>query len=140
MRFIVKNINDLKKIIFYINNKKKYNIINFYGCFGSGKTTLIKYFLYYIHKININTVTSPAYTIVNEYKKMFTYIYHFDFYSIKDISDIYYIGFIEYISSSSNLCLIEWPQKIENILNKYSFKYHTIKIYQKKKYRLITFK
>jgi tRNA threonylcarbamoyladenosine biosynthesis protein TsaE len=88
--------------------------IALYGAMGSGKTTLIKAI---VEKLGSeDNVTSPTFTIVNEYQtgKGRT-IYHFDFYRIKKVEEIFDFGFEEYIESGE-ICLMEWPELIEDFL------------------------
>jgi len=90
------------------------NIIALYGAMGAGKTTLIKAIC---KALGVEeSVTSPTFTIVNEYRTAEDEpIYHFDFYRIEKLSEAFDIGFEEFIESN-NLCLIEWPEKVEQIL------------------------
>lgn len=86
----------------------------FYGEMGAGKTTFIKQFCKTLGVTE--TVSSPTYSIVNEYdlpdgKKVF----HFDFYRIKNINEAFDMGAEEYFYSK-NYCLVEWPQKIAELL------------------------
>ncbi len=86
----------------------------FEGVMGAGKTTLIKAIC---QKLGVlNTVQSPTFSIVNEYltDKGET-IYHFDCYRLKNLAEAYDIGVEEYLDSG-NLCLIEWPDKIADLL------------------------
>lgn len=75
---------------------------------GSGKTTFIKTLCRSLGVVD--TMSSPTYSIVNEYKahdgKM---IYHFDLYRLKDISELYDLGFEEYLASGAYV-LVEWPE------------------------------
>ncbi|MBL7875590.1 MAG: tRNA (adenosine(37)-N6)-threonylcarbamoyltransferase complex ATPase subunit type 1 TsaE [Cyclobacteriaceae bacterium] len=86
----------------------------FYGEMGSGKTTLIKYL---VKELGLNSlVTSPTFSIVNEYSEPGKNpVYHFDLYRLKNEVEALDIGFDEYLSSG-NLCLIEWPEKVESLL------------------------
>jgi len=91
------------------------NIINLNGNLGAGKTTFIKYFC---KKYSINNVTSPSFSIVNEYsgtKK----IYHFDFFRLKKVEELYDIGFEEYLNDEDAIVLIEWGNLMEEILPTY---------------------
>jgi tRNA threonylcarbamoyladenosine biosynthesis protein TsaE len=60
-------------------------------------------------------VTSPTFSIVNEYDANGKVIYHFDFYRIKNLQEAYDIGYEEYFYSG-NICFIEWPEKIAPLL------------------------
>ena len=80
---------------------------------GAGKTTFIKAVC---DQLGVNdAVTSPTFAIVNEYNSQMGPIYHFDFYRIKRASEVLDIGFDDYIYSC-NLCLMEWPELIEDFL------------------------
>ncbi len=90
------------------------NIFAFYGHMGAGKTTFIKALC---RELGVSDdVNSPTFTIVNEYRAAKGFpIYHFDFYRINKISEAYDIGMDEYFSGEG-LCLIEWPEKIRELL------------------------
>ncbi|MEW5845468.1 MAG: tRNA (adenosine(37)-N6)-threonylcarbamoyltransferase complex ATPase subunit type 1 TsaE [Bacteroidota bacterium] len=91
------------------------NIICFYGTMGAGKTTLIRAICKVLGVTD--TVTSPTFALVNEYTGANgTPIYHFDFYRIKRIDEVYDFGYEEYFYNPQALCLIEWPELIEQIL------------------------
>ena len=88
-------------------------VFAFYGGMGAGKTTFIKAVC---DQLGVNdAVTSPTFAIVNEYNSQMGPIYHFDFYRIKRASEVLGIGFDDYIYSG-NLCLMEWPELIEDFL------------------------
>ena len=80
---------------------------------GAGKTTFIKAFCKELG--TADTVTSPTFSLVNEYEIENAVIYHFDFYRINKIEEAIDIGFDEYLYSG-NICLIEWPENIEALL------------------------
>ena len=83
----------------FIENIGDHTVFAFYGKMGAGKTTFIK----------------PTFAIVNEYTAQKGPIYHFDFYRIKKLEEVYDMGFEDYFYSGS-LCLIEWPELIEEVL------------------------
>ena len=84
------------------------------GPSGAGKTTLIREIAAQLGATD--TVTSPTFAIVNQYKgKGNRRIHHFDFYRINDIREAYDFGYEEYFFSG-DLCLVEWPEKIEQLL------------------------
>jgi len=85
-----------------------------YGSMGVGKTTLIKEIC---KKMGVKQdVTSPSFSIVNEYSsKNYPIIYHFDFYRIEKISEIFDIGFEEYLTHEA-VIFIEWPDIAEDLL------------------------
>lgn len=86
----------------------------FEGGMGAGKTTLIKAICGELSVLN--SVQSPTFSIVNEYlTDAGETIYHFDCYRLKNVAEAYDIGVEEYLDSG-NLCFIEWPDKIEELL------------------------
>jgi tRNA threonylcarbamoyladenosine biosynthesis protein TsaE len=91
----------------------------FYGDMGAGKTTFIKALC---SRLGVKeTVSSPTFSIVNEYEGNGQTIYHFDFYRIKSIQEAYDIGYEDYFYSG-DICLIEWPEKIEELLPEHYIK------------------
>lgn len=89
-------------------------LVIFRGEMGAGKTTLIRAIC---DSLGVtDTVTSPTFAIINEYHggDMLP-VYHFDFYRINHIEEAFDFGYEEYFYSG-NLCLIEWPEKIESLL------------------------
>ena len=96
-------------------------IFAFYGEMGAGKTTFIKELC---HQLGIeNEVSSPTFSIVNEYFDGKESLYHFDFYRINNVQEAFDIGAEEYFYSGS-YCFLEWPQKIEALLPEESIKVH----------------
>ena len=90
------------------------DIIAFYGKMVAGKTTFIKALCQQLGVTD--TVTSPTFAIVNEFLDgKQNPIYHFDFYRIRRPEEVLDIGFEDYIGSGG-LCLIEWPEMIEDYL------------------------
>ena len=83
------------------------------GGMGAGKTTLIREIVAALG--SADTVTSPTFAIVNQYKAGKERIHHFDFYRIDDQREAYDFGYEEYFYSG-DLCLVEWPEKIEQLL------------------------
>jgi tRNA threonylcarbamoyladenosine biosynthesis protein TsaE len=89
-------------------------IFAFYGSMGAGKTTFIKAICESLGAID--TVTSPTFTLVNEYKTSDgESIFHIDFYRIKKQEEVFDFGIEEYLSGDS-YCFMEWPELIEEIL------------------------
>ena len=88
-------------------------VVAFRGCMGAGKTTLIREIVAALG--SADTVTSPTFAIVNQYKAGKERIHHFDFYRIDDQREAYDFGYEEYFYSG-DLCLVEWPEKIEQLL------------------------
>ncbi len=89
------------------------SIVAFYGEMGAGKTTLISRIA--AHLGAADTVTSPTFAIVNQYEGRNGSIYHFDLYRIERIDEALDFGCEEYFCSG-DLCLVEWPEKIEALL------------------------
>lgn len=89
-------------------------VFAFYGKMGAGKTTFIKAVCKALGVDDV--VTSPTFAIVNEYRTPTAeLIYHFDFYRIKKIEEVYDMGYEDYFDSGA-LCFIEWPELIEELL------------------------
>lgn len=90
------------------------NVVAFYGSMGAGKTTLIRE-LAELLEVEDN-VTSPTFAIVNQYRTGDgSPVNHFDFYRIEKIEEAYDIGYEEYFYDGG-LCLVEWPEKVEELL------------------------
>ena len=86
-----------------------------YGKMGAGKTTFIKAVC---EELGVSDViTSPTFAIVNEYRSDTAgeLIYHFDFYRIKKLEEVYDMGYEDYFYSGA-LCFIEWPELVEELL------------------------
>ncbi|WP_412466808.1 tRNA (adenosine(37)-N6)-threonylcarbamoyltransferase complex ATPase subunit type 1 TsaE [Pedobacter sp. KLB.chiD] len=88
-------------------------IFIFEGDMGAGKTTFIKIFCATLGVADV--VSSPTYSIVNEYESPSGSVFHFDFYRIKDIREAYDLGYEEYFYGGG-ICLIEWPERVEELL------------------------
>lgn len=89
-------------------------IFAFYGSMGAGKTTFIKAIC---EELGVeDVITSPTFAIVNEYTTgTGKPLYHFDFYRIKKLDEFYDMGGEDYFGSG-NICFIEWPELIEDVL------------------------
>jgi tRNA threonylcarbamoyladenosine biosynthesis protein TsaE len=89
-------------------------VLAFYGEMGAGKTTLIKAICTEFGVTD--NISSPTFSIVNEYKgRNGKKTYHFDFYRIKSQDEAYDLGYEEYFYSGA-ICLIEWPEKVKDLL------------------------
>ena len=99
----------------FLNNLGDNKIFAFYGKMGAGKTTFIKAICEALDVDDV--ITSPTFAIVNEYtsNKLGEPIYHFDFYRIKKLDEVYDMGYEDYFYSGA-LCFIEWPELIEELL------------------------
>ncbi|MCQ2220407.1 MAG: tRNA (adenosine(37)-N6)-threonylcarbamoyltransferase complex ATPase subunit type 1 TsaE [Prevotella sp.] len=97
----------------FVANMGDANVFAFYGSMGAGKTTFIKAIC---EELGVDDViTSPTFAIVNEYTGRDTTIYHFDFYRIKRMEEVYDMGYEDYIYSNA-ICFMEWPELIEPLL------------------------
>ena len=99
----------------FIENMGDGKVFAFYGKMGAGKTTFIKAIC---EELGVDDViTSPTFAIVNEYQSATTgdSIYHFDFYRIKKLEEVYDMGYEDYFYSGS-LCFLEWPELIDALL------------------------
>lgn len=98
----------------FVDNMGTSKVFAFYGKMGAGKTTFIKAICEVFGVDDV--ITSPTFAIVNEYTAASgTPIYHFDFYRIKKIEEVYDMGYEDYFYSN-NLCFLEWPELIEHLL------------------------
>ena len=90
-------------------------VFAFYGKMGAGKTTFIKAVCEALGVTDV--VNSPTFSIVNEYRSDTTgeLIYHFDFYRIQRLEEVYDMGYEDYFYSGA-LCFIEWPELVEDLL------------------------
>lgn len=114
-QFISKSEKDTKKFAKSLaTHLEKQDIIVLTGDLGSGKTKFTEGILSYFGLED--EISSPTFTIVNEYKKENLNIYHFDVYRLEDSSEFYKIGGEEYFETG--ICLIEWGELIEDALPK----------------------
>ncbi|MBU0764900.1 MAG: tRNA (adenosine(37)-N6)-threonylcarbamoyltransferase complex ATPase subunit type 1 TsaE [Bacteroidetes bacterium] len=87
-----------------------------YGEMGAGKTTLIKAICSSLDIVE--TAVSPSFAIINEYRtNSGEPVYHFDFYRINNIREVYDIGYEEYFFSG-RYCFAEWPERVDGLLPK----------------------
>lgn len=91
------------------------SVFAFYGKMGAGKTTFIKALCQELGVEDV--VTSPTFAVINEYRSEIAgeLIYHFDFYRIKKLEEVYDMGYEDYFYSGA-LCFIEWPELVEELL------------------------
>ena len=120
MEIIIKDIAQIREAAQqFVEQIGDRSVFAFYGKMGAGKTTFIKAVC---EELGVDDViTSPTFAIVNEYSltshlsPLTSKIYHFDFYRIKKLEEVYDMGFEDYFYSG-NLCFIEWPELIEEVL------------------------
>ncbi len=112
---VLKSLSDLNIVAEkFLRLMKGQKVFAFFGPMGVGKTTFIKALCNELGVVEI--VTSPTFALVNEYQtNKGDEIYHFDFYRIEKIEEVYDFGYEDYFFSG-NYCFIEWPDKIAEIL------------------------
>jgi tRNA threonylcarbamoyladenosine biosynthesis protein TsaE len=108
--FKIADINSVAKEILQTIDSK---VLLFYGELGVGKTTLIGEIVKELG--GSSDVSSPTFSIVNEYEVKEGLVFHFDFFRIKNEEEVYDIGFEEYLDSD-NWIFMEWPEKIASLL------------------------
>ena len=140
MEIIIENIDQIRTAAreFIEKALPEHSVIAFYGGMGAGKTTFIKALC---EELGVeDTVTSPTFALVNEYSineelrikneefltktdsSLFTLhsslskVFHFDFYRIKRLEEVYDMGYEDYFYQKNALCLIEWPELVEELL------------------------
>ena len=129
------NLNNIDNIAKELINSFKNKIVLFNGDMGSGKTTIISSI---VNILGTNVkVSSPTFSIVNEYNIDEGSIYHFDFYRLKSSDEALDLGIYEYLNSG-NWNFIEWGEKIQELLNE-EFTTVNIKVISKGK-RLLELK
>ncbi len=104
----------------FITQIGEHKVFAFYGSMGAGKTTFIKAICEALGVDDV--ITSPTFAVINEYSLTShlspltsDIIYHFDFYRIKKLEEVYDMGYEDYFYSGA-LCFIEWPELIEELL------------------------
>jgi len=116
MEIRISNLEEIKRAARqFVDGIGTKRVFAFYGKMGAGKTTFIKAVC---ECLNIHDViTSPTFAIVNEYSddESGVTVYHFDFYRIKKLEEVYDMGYEEYFYSG-HLCFIEWPELVEELL------------------------
>ena len=112
---VVDSLDGLKKVAeSVIESLDGRNVVAFCGTMGAGKTTLISAIMERLG--STDNVTSPTFALVNQYSTdAGDAVYHFDFYRINRIEEVFDMGYEEYFYSG-DLCLIEWPELIEDLL------------------------
>lgn len=112
----IQNLRDLDRAAEeFLSSIGDNKIIAFYAPMGAGKTTFTTALCRRLG-VKEDAVSSPTFAIVNEYRTgAGEPMYHFDFYRLNKIEEAFDIGFYDYVDSGC-LCVIEWPENIEDIL------------------------
>lgn len=112
---IISDIENIRSVAReFIGQMGEATVFAFYGKMGAGKTTFIKAIC---EELGVeDVINSPTFAIVNEYRSgSAELIYHFDFYRINKVSEVYDFGYEDYFYSGA-LCFIEWPELVEELL------------------------
>lgn len=133
MRTEIHSLDELDALAQKIISQLKHKIILFEGDMGAGKTTFIKSLAKELG--SKDEVSSPTFSIVNEYSIPNDKIFHFDLYRIQSEEEALDFGVEEYLDSG-NYCLIEWPEIILDLLDD---NYHSIKIIANEVQRTVIF-
>jgi len=107
------NLEDISLAADFILKNATCKTLIFNGVMGSGKTTLIKALVNRLG--STDNVSSPTFSIVNEYNANGSTVFHFDFYRIENEYEALDIGVEDYISQN-NWCFLEWAEKIPNLI------------------------
>ena len=112
---VIDSLNELKDVAeAVIESLDDRNVVALFGAMGAGKTTLISAIMEYLG--STDNVTSPTFALVNQYNTASnSAVYHFDFYRINRIEEAFDMGYEEYFYSG-DLCLVEWPELVEQLL------------------------
>ncbi len=113
MEIIINHLDELPEVASKIISQLQYKLITFEGEMGAGKTTFIKQFVKALG--TEDEVSSPTFSIVNEYETEKGKVYHFDFYRLNHEEEALDFGIEEYLYSN-HYCLMEWPNKIANFI------------------------
>ena len=120
MEIRIENLENIREAArSFVNEIGDRRVFAFYGKMGAGKTTFIKAIC---EELGVeDVITSPTFAIINEYTAHspllhpHSSVFHFDFYRIKKLEEVYDMGYEDYFYSGA-LCLIEWPELIEEVL------------------------
>ena len=115
MEIKIKSLDNIREVAkAFLDGMGTCKVFAFYGKMGAGKTTFIKAICEELGVTDV--ITSPTFALVNEYTAADgSPIYHFDFYRIKKLDEVYDMGYEDYFYGGS-LCFLEWPELIEEIL------------------------
>ena len=112
---VIDSLDELKDVAeAVVESLEGRNVVALFGAMGAGKTTLISAIMEYLG--STDNVTSPTFALVNQYNTASnSAVYHFDFYRINRIEEAFDMGYEEYFYSG-DLCLVEWPELVEQLL------------------------
>lgn len=131
---VLEKLEDWQRVIDNILPQLRYNILLLNGDLGAGKTTFTKFLLARLG--SSDEVSSPTYSIVNEYDTENGKVYHFDLYRMSFIEEVYDIGIEEYLYNGF-LNIIEWADVYLPEL--YDTPYHQLNIEEKEGKRYVKF-
>lgn len=123
MKFHIKNLAEWNDVVKDITPKLQHNILLLTGNLGAGKTTFTKFLLQELG--SADEISSPTYSIVNEYDTPKGKIYHFDLYRLKSTEEAFDFGIEEYLDNAY-LSVIEWPEIYRDELGDYGYHQMTI--------------
>ncbi len=111
--YITKSPEETKRVAAELAGSiKPPKLIALYGDLGAGKTTFVRGFAEFF---GIKEVRSPSFTLINEYKNSVK-IYHVDLYRVEDPGELYPAGFFEILKDPDAFTMVEWPEKIEDVV------------------------
>lgn len=115
MKIEIKSLNEIDEAAKeFVSAMGERTVFAFYGDMGAGKTTFIKAVCEALRVTDV--ITSPTFSIVNEYERPgMDSVFHFDFYRIRKLDEVYDMGYEEYFYSG-RICFIEWPELVEELL------------------------
>ena len=132
MEYQINGIEQIPAVAKEIIDQLQYKLICFEGEMGAGKTTFIKEF---VHLLGTDDdISSPTFSIVNEYDTEKGKVFHFDFYRLNDEEEALDFGIEDYFYSDA-YCLMEWPSRIENLIPE---EHHVITIENRDGIRYLT--
>ena len=123
MQFTLHQLDDWQKVVEDILPHLKHPILILKGNLGAGKTMFTQFLMQNLG--SSDEVSSPTYSLVNEYDTPKGKVFHFDLYRLKNIEEAYDMGIEEYLDNAF-LCIIEWPEIYEEELE--GLNYHEMKI------------
>ena len=132
MEYQINGIEQIPAVAKEIIDQLQYKLICFEGEMGAGKTTFIKEF---VHLLGTDDdISSPTFSIVNEYDTRKGKVFHFDFYRLNDEEEALDFGIEDYFYADA-YCLMEWPSRIENLIPE---EHHVITIENRDGIRYLT--